>query len=192
MATVAHMKWWGWGVEGVAFHHEDKPALRPFVLKAVDLDLDTSPVQPLALSDLPIPESRIGAELMAELIAAAGVDWVKSDDLERVLHTYGKSLRDLLRLRGKDIPRIPDVVVYPGDEDDVRRVVDCVVAADAVLIPFGGGSNISGSLEAPAAEARPVISLDMGRLNRVLDIDEVSGLARIQAGALGPDLEAQL
>ena len=71
-----------------------------------------------------------------------------------------------------------------------RRPV--VVAADAVLIPFGGGSNISGSLQAPAEETRPVISVDLGRLNQVLDIDEESGLARIQAGALGPDIEEQL
>ncbi len=35
------------------------------------------------------------------------------------------------------------------------------LAADAVVIPFGGGSNISGSLEAPADEQRPVVSVDM-------------------------------
>ncbi len=74
----------------------------------------------------------------------------------------------------------------------MQRVVDAAVATDAVIIPFGGGSNIVGSLEPHAAESRTVISLDLGRLNRVLDIDEVSGLARIEAGALGPDLEAQL
>jgi alkyldihydroxyacetonephosphate synthase len=74
----------------------------------------------------------------------------------------------------------------------VQQVVDAVVAADAVLIPFGGGSNIAGSLQAPEDEARPVISLDLGRMNQVLDIDEESGLARIQAGALGPAIEAQL
>ncbi|MGD5588088.1 FAD-dependent oxidoreductase, partial [Xanthomonas citri pv. citri] len=106
--------------------------------------------------------------------------------------TYGKSLRDLVRLRNKDIPRIPDVVVYPADEAEVQQVVDKAVAADAVIIPFGGGSNIAGSLEAPADESRPVISLDMGRMNKVLDIDEESGLARIQAGGLGPDIEEQL
>ena len=27
-ATSKHMKWWGWGVEGVGFHHEDKPGIR--------------------------------------------------------------------------------------------------------------------------------------------------------------------
>ena len=67
-----------------------------------------------------------------------------------------------------------------------------MVAADAVLIPFGGGSNIAGSLEPRADEKRIVVSLDLGRLNKVLDIDEESGIARIQAGALGPHLEKQL
>ena len=64
--------------------------------------------------------------------------------------------------------------------------------ADAVLIPFGGGTSISGSLEAPAQEQRTVISLDVSRLRRVLAVDAPSGLARVQAGAFGPDLERQL
>jgi alkyldihydroxyacetonephosphate synthase len=38
MPDVKHMKWWGWGVEGVRFHHEDKPAFRPFLINAIDLD----------------------------------------------------------------------------------------------------------------------------------------------------------
>jgi len=97
-----------------------------------------------------------------------------------------------LRLRTGDIPRVPDVVVYPGSEEEVQLVVDRAVAANAVLIPFGGGSNISGSLHAPPDETRPVISVDMGRMNRVLSVDGESGLARVQAGVLGPDLEEQL
>ena len=61
-----------------------------------------------------------------------------------------------------------------------------------MIIPFGGGSNIGGSLEPLRDEKRVVISLDMGRMNKVLEIDADAGLARIQAGALGPDLEEQL
>ena len=190
--TVKHMKWWGWGVEGVGFHHEDKPAFAPFVAEAVDLDITVPPKVPQDLDALPIPEPKLPEELSRQLVDAVGADFVHTDDLDRIVHTYGKSLRDLLRLRGADIPRIPDAVIYPADETEVRRVVDLAVAADAVLIAFGGGTNISGSLEAPPEEPRPVLSVDLGRLNRVLDIDAESGLARIQAGTLGPDLEAQL
>ena len=60
------------------------------------------------------------------------------------------------------------------------------------MIPFGGGSSISGSLEPEPGETRPVISVDLARLDAVLEVDLASGLARIQAGILGPALEDQL
>jgi alkyldihydroxyacetonephosphate synthase len=192
MADVKHMKWWGWGVEGVSFHHEDKPAFRPFVINAIDLDVSTTPAAPMSLDDLAIPTPLIGDQLLAELADAVGAENAVQDDLDRIVHTYGKSARDLLRIRTGDIPRVPDVVVYPSSEAEVQLIVDRAVAADAVIIPYGGGSNISGSLHAPEDETRPVISVDLGRLNQVIDIDEHSGLARIQAGAQGPDLEEQL
>jgi alkyldihydroxyacetonephosphate synthase len=192
MPDVKHMKWWGWGVEGVSFHHENKPAFRPFVINAIDLDVNTPPIAPRSLDDLSIPAPMISDQLLAELIDAVGAENAVKDDLDRLIHTYGKSLRDLLRIRAGDIPRVPDVVVYPGNEAEVQLIVDRAVAADAVIIPYGGGSNISGSLHAPEDETRTVISADLGRLNQVIDIDEDSGLARIQAGAQGPDLEEQL
>src|SRR5918998_3303834 len=192
MPDVKHMKWWGWGVEGVAFHHEDKPGFRPFVIEAIDLDVNTEPTAAMSLDQVSVPRPMISDELVAELAEAVGTDNVVGDEADRIVHTYGKSVRDLLRLRAGDIPRVPDVVVYPGNEEEVQLVVDRAVAANAVLIPFGGGSNISGSLQAPPDETRPVISVDMGRMNRVLSVDEESGLARIQAGVLGPDMEEQL
>ncbi len=192
MPDVKHMKWWGWGVEGVSFHHENKPAFRPFVINAIDLDVNTPPAAPMSLDDLSIAPPVISEQLLAELSDAVGAENAVQDDLDRIVHTYGKSARDLLRIRVGDIPRVPDVVVYPGDETQVQLIVDRAVAADAVIIPYGGGSNIAGSLHAPEDEARPVISLDLGRLNQVISIDEESGLARIQAGVQGPDLEKQL
>jgi len=176
----------------VGFHHEDKPAFRPFVLNAIDLDVNTTPTAPMSLDDLPIPTPVINDQLLAELTEVVGVENVVQDDLDRIVHTYGKALRDLLRIRAGDIPRVPDLVIYPGNETEVQLIVDRAVAADAVIIPYGGGSNISGSLHAPEDETRPVISLDLGRMNQVIDIDQESGLARIQAGAQGPDLEEQL
>jgi alkyldihydroxyacetonephosphate synthase len=121
-----------------------------------------------------------------------GPENLKDDSLDRLVHSYGKGLRDLVRIRRGDLGRVPDLIVYPGSEDDVVRIVDAALSAHAVLIAFGGGTNISGSLEAPRDENRPVISIDMGRMSRVLEIDEVARLARIQAGALGPDIERHL
>ena len=191
--TVAHMKWWGWGKDGVGFHHEDKPGFAPFVQHAVGLDLGaaTRASEP-SFAELDVPASNADPAFLARLTAIVGEEFLTTDDMARVVHTYGKSLRDLVRIRANSILRSPDVVVYPADEDDVQRIVDAAVEADAVIIPFGGGSNIAGSLEPIPTETRTIVSLDLGRLREVLHIDADSRLARIQAGAQGPDLEAQL
>ena len=80
-----------------------------------------------------------------------GAEHVSTDPLDRVVHTRGKSLRDLVRQRRGDMPRLPDVVVRPGDEGEVGP---CSGPRwqDAVVIPFGGGSSISGSVEAGRRE----------------------------------------
>jgi alkyldihydroxyacetonephosphate synthase len=121
-----------------------------------------------------------------------GAAYFSVDPLDRVVHARGKSLRDLVLQRRGDLRRIPDVVVRPGSEAEVTAVLQAAVSSDAVVIPFGGGSSISGSLEARATETRPVVSVDLVRLDRVLEVDSSSRLARVQAGVFGPHLEEQL
>lgn len=108
----------------------------------------------MSLDDLPIPPPMISDQLLGELIDAVGADNVVQDDLDRIVHTCGKSATDLLRIRAGDIPRVPDVVVYPGNEAEVQLIVDCAIAADAVIIPYGGGTSFSGSLRPPEGETR--------------------------------------
>jgi alkyldihydroxyacetonephosphate synthase len=186
------MKWWGWGHEGVAFTHADKPGLAPFIKQVLDLDVDRATTRPVAFDDLALPEPALTPDLQATLEEAVGADHVSTDALDRVVHARGKSLRDLVRHRAGNVGRVPDVVVRPGSEDEVAAVVHAAIDADAVVIAFGGGTNISGSLEAPPAEQRTIVSVDMARLDRVLEIDETSRLARVQAGVFGPHLEEQL
>jgi alkyldihydroxyacetonephosphate synthase len=186
------MKWWGWGNDGVAFTHDDKPELGPFLLRHLDLDVSRVVARPVGFGALEIAEPFLPDGLRAALEAVVGAAEVSTDPQDRVVHARGKSLRDLIRHRRGDLGRLPDVVVRPAGEEEVAAVLRAALDADAVVIPFGGGTNISGSLEAPEGEARPVVSVDLGRLDRVLDVDEASRLARVQAGVFGPHLEAQL
>jgi alkyldihydroxyacetonephosphate synthase len=190
--TPAGMKWSGWGAEDVSFTHEGKPELAPFIESVLGLDVRRPGTTPIPFEDLEIPAPALAAGLMGRLEDAVGSEHVSTDDYDRVVHARGKSLTDLIRQRRGDIGRLPDVVVRPGAEDQVAAVVTTAVEEDAVLIPFGGGSSISGSLEAEPGETRPVISIDLGRLDRVLSVDATSQLARVQAGVFGPDLERQL
>ena len=190
--TPTLMKWWGWGAEDVAFSHDGKPELAPFIQRALGLDVRGPSSGRIAFEDLEIPASVLPAGLQARLEEAVGAEQVSTDDRDRVVHSRGKSLTDLIRQRRGDLGRLPDAVVRPGNEDEAAAVLRAALDEDAVVIPFGGGSCISGSLEAEAGEPRPVISMDMVRLDRVLEIDATSRLARVQAGVFGPDLERQL
>ena len=185
-------KWWGWGYEGVEFSDGDKPELAPFIADAIGVDIRRKTGAPLRFDELDIPEAQLPGDLRAVLEEAIAGPYVSTDPLDRVIHGRGKSLRDLIRQRRGELPRLPDVVVRPAGEDEIAAVVQAALRADAVVIPFGGGSSISGSLEAPAAESRPVISVDLARLDQVLDVDAGSRLARVQAGVFGPRLEEQL
>jgi alkyldihydroxyacetonephosphate synthase len=87
----------------------------------------------------------------------------------------------------------PDVVAYPTDESEVVAILDWCTDINAAAIPFGGGSSVVGGVECREADAfAGVVTLDLTKLDRVLEIDDVSRAARIQAGALGPVLEEQL
>src|SRR3954466_9325168 len=186
------MKWWGWGAEDVSFSPEGRPELAPFIQRVLGLDVRRPSISTIAFEDLEVSPTALPAALLARLEAAVGAEHVSIDDRDRVTHGRGKSLTDLIRQRRGQLGRLPDVVVRPAAEDEVAEVVGATVDEDAVLIPFGGGSSISGSLEAESGETRPVISIDMGRMNRVLSVDAMSQLARVQAGVFGPDLERLL
>jgi alkyldihydroxyacetonephosphate synthase len=191
-AMVQHMKWWGWGDEQVTFTHEDKPDLAPFVREKLGIDLDGPRESVLGFEDLTIEAPAADEAFHAALEARLRPEQITAEALERVVHAYGKSVRDLLRIRRGDLGRMPDLIVYPESEDDVVAIVEAALAHDVVVIPFGGGTNISESLEPSREERRTVVSVDMRKMDAVIEIDEVARLARVQAGVLGPRLEEQL
>jgi alkyldihydroxyacetonephosphate synthase len=108
----------------------------------------------------------------------------------RLTHALGQSLPDWLRLRHGRIERAPDGVAYPESAGEVRELLRWARRHDVALVPYGGGTSVAGHLE--AVGARPVLSLDMGRMRAMLSIDHEARLATFGAGVAGPDLEAQL
>jgi alkyldihydroxyacetonephosphate synthase len=113
------------------------------------------------------------------------------DRYERVSRALGKAYRDVVRGFRGEFPNPPDLVALPRDESEIEAVLSWSEAEGAAVIPFGGGTSVVGGVEGRLGD-RPFVSLDLRRLDRVLEVDATSLAARIQAGATGPRLEEQL
>ena len=145
-----------------------------------------------AVEDPALPAPALDPAVVDELRVSLGAAHVLTDDVTRRLRTRGKSTPDLLRARSGDLADAPDVVVRPGSADDVEAVLAIAVRHHVAVVPFGGGTAVTGGL-APARDGfAGVISLDLVRLNRLLDVDPVSMTATLEPGLRGPEAEALL
>lgn len=88
--------------------------------------------------------------------------------------------------------KIPDIIVWPKNHDEVVKIVELANEFNVGLIPFGGGSNVTNATECPADEKRAICSLDTTQMCRMMWIDEKSKLACFETGISGQDLEKVL
>ena len=109
----------------------------------------------------------------------------------RLLHARGQSFPDWVALRSGQLGPFPDAVALPECHEDVVAVLSLAQKSGAAIVPYGGGTSVVGHLNVPQGE-RPVLSLSLERMNRLLDLDETNALARFGAGTPGPQVESQL
>jgi alkyldihydroxyacetonephosphate synthase len=185
-ATARRRNHWGWGYEDQRPSRDEVAAAAAGIAPALGFG-STEIEEPVPLDQVDLPAPRLQAPPALREICA-------TDPHARASHAQGKGYRDVVRaFRGRfDHP--PDVVARPRDEEGVEAVLEWCEGANAAVIPYGGGTSVVGGVEARLPDGRyeGAVSLDLGALDRVLEVDDVSRAARIQAGAAGPHLEAQL
>jgi alkyldihydroxyacetonephosphate synthase len=116
---------------------------------------------------------------------------ISTDPEDRLRHARGQSLPDWIALRSGRIGVCPDGVARPINNEDIRSLLEFARHRGTRLIPYGGGTSVTGHIN-PLLGRKPVLTVDMSRMNRLLRFDERSHLAVFEAGVTGPDLEAQL
>ena len=109
----------------------------------------------------------------------------------RLCNGLGQSMHDWLRLRYGMVGLLPDGVAFPESSEEVRELLDYAGRHHVSVIPYGGGTSVVGHLSALPGD-RPVLTINLSRLSRLIDIDTDAQLATFGAGVAGPDLEAQL
>ena len=141
-----------------------------------------------------LPEARTHADFVSALKETLADDQIAASDAERLRHSHGQlSVNEVYRvLYGAPLDRYVDMVLYPQSEEDVYKIVEMANLHGVCIVPYGGGTNVSGSLTLRRDEERPIASVDMSRMNRILSLDEENLLACVEAGICGRDLEREL
>lgn len=114
------------------------------------------------------------------------------DAQERLHRAHGHTLQEIFALRQGMLRRVPDAVAWPECHEHVERIVALAQKHNVCLIPYGGGTSVSQALLCPENEKRMIVSLDMKSMNRVLWIDYDNMTMKVEAGAVGKQLEEQL
>ena len=119
-------------------------------------------------------------DLLAELKRVLPEDRVATDgdEVERhgtAIFTYHAS-------------RSPDAVVFPQSRDEVVEILRFANERGVPIVPFGEGS----SLEAHTIPVQGGISLDLGRMDGILEIRPDDFVARVQPGVTHGKLNAAL
>jgi alkyldihydroxyacetonephosphate synthase len=180
---------WGWGEPGAG---PEWPEHATALLRD-ELGLSGDVVsRAVALEAVRLREAAVPEALRAALEAAVGADGVRDDREARVLRCRGKSYLDLLAQRAGDCEAAPDVVVRPRTHEQVQAVVRACSEAAAAVVPFGGGTSVVGGLEASREGFACVLSLDLGAMDALAEVDERSLLAVLEPGLRLPEADRAL
>lgn len=79
--------------------------------------------------------------------------------------------------------RTPSLAVFPATSDEALAVVRTLAAHDVPFVPRGAGTGLSGGALADGA-----VLLGLQRLKRILDIDPLRRVARVEPGVVNASL----
>ena len=169
------------------------PGFIPFVEEILDLSI-TPDMAGKEMTHADLPEAKITAGFLEGVQKALSGDQISVEDGDRLVHSHGQlSVDEIYSVLYERPPeRLVDVVLYPQSEKDVCAIIELANKHDVVLVPYGGGTNVSGALAIPVEEQRMVASVDMRRMNRIAWLDEENFLACVEAGISGKQLENAL
>jgi alkyldihydroxyacetonephosphate synthase len=183
--ATRRLKHWGWGYEDQQPPRDQVEGIARAVTDRLGFEVDEIE-EPVPLEAVELPESRLKPpKELAAMFSAERYD--------RIAHSLGKAYRDVVRGFRGEYTSSPDLVAYPESAEDVDAILNFCDDEKAAAIPYGGGTSVVGGVEPRMREEYPaVVTIDLRRMDRVLEVDAISKAARIQAGATGPRLEEQL
>lgn len=200
------LKWDGWGYNDSKFIIKDGeayflskrypignlrlPHLVGWVTGTLNVNLSEQQITDNFPTEEKYPKPNITPDNLNTLISL-GIPY-STKVIDRVIRAHGQTLNDIYTLRNSCFERIPDIILWPTCHDDVVKIVNAANDSNMVVIPFGGGTAVSGAVECPKEESRTIISLDTSQMNKILWLDKENLVACCESGIIGQDLEREL
>jgi alkyldihydroxyacetonephosphate synthase len=170
-------RWNGWGDS--AYEHPISSTAVKYLAEQLGL-LTSQPDITRSQAVASVPGSRL-----------ANMTGLDTSAETRLDHARGQSLPDWVNLRSGQISTFPDAVAFPQTSADVRQCIKQAKIHGWKLIPYGGGTSVTGHINPPASDT-PVVTINLRAMNKLIDLDETSHLATFEAGVSGPELEQVL
>lgn len=170
---------------------KELPRLLPWIRETLNITLDPNdrfePHYPPEVS--PAVENVAFLSEIAKFLSPAQIE---RDVDSRIRHGHGHTQEEMFAIKYGKIGRIPDLVVFPTADEQIASLITEAKKNDVVLIPFGGGTNVTDAIRCRENESRMIVSVDMRRMNRIRWIDKENMTAEIEAGAVGRHIMSQL
>lgn len=120
----------------------------------------------------------LSKEILKQLTEIVGTDNISSQKVDRITHSYDATQQQWL----------PDVVVYPADEEQISRIVSLANQKKIPILPRGAGSGFTGG----SLPIHGGIVLVLTRMNRILEIDTDNLIAVVEPGVVTGDLQREV
>ncbi|MEP6923441.1 MAG: FAD-binding oxidoreductase [Pyrinomonadaceae bacterium] len=179
---------WKWGKPESEIQLRDYPKFQTFLEEKWSRKL-VNDFQSPDLARL-VPESSFTETDFTKTFPALSLNQFSNDKKERISNGFGKSYHDIIRVLTGKFPPLADFVLFPETEADVIHILSQASSHHIKVVPFGGGSNVTGAFE--LNNENKSCSVNLQRLNRLIEIDEDSHTATFETGVFGPELEEKL
>lgn len=202
------LKWNGWGYKDSKFlldktaqeitftgnrypiGNKVLPNFKTWVETSLGVNMDEAFPPQAEIKDEDVPKPVINEEFLVEF-KEYQIEH-SFDPQDRLFRAHGHTMHEIFILREGSFERLPDIVIWPKCHADVKNIVESAVRHNVVIIPFGGGTSVSGGVECPPNETRMILSLDTSQMNRILWVNQDNSTALVEAGIIGQDLEKEL
>ena len=132
------LKYWGWGYADDGLTAEETKSLLNTFSDGFGIEPSRDGAFP-SLEDINLPTPRLEAPANLASICTTDVH-------DRVVHAFGQSQPDSIRIYNGDFDHAPDIVAYPETSADIAVIHDWASDKNAAVVPFGGGSSVVGGV----------------------------------------------